>query len=386
MSANLYKLLLLSVVFSLAGCISGSSTSLSQSQDYYDYIQPSFSDYLMVTEKWLAENRSYISDDHDKEITMNMPFELTPKHKTNKAVLLVHGLGDSPYSFSDIAPSLRVQGFHVEVLLLPGHGSKPSDLMLPSYNDWQTIVDHYAGLLKQQYEEVWLGGFSTGGNLVTIHAIENGGIDGLLLFSPGFQSQTPYLEKLAPIASIFFDGYTTDEDNFARYNSAPLNGAIAYSQSAAKLRELLKENQVEIPTLIVLSEADSIIDPEAVNALYKQRFTHPSNQLLWYGESNIGQETVTVSSMKLDGLRISTASHMSPLFAPSNAYYGQDATYTMCMNSMDSDAVAYCEKGGEVWLSAWGYEEEGKVHARLTWNPYYQSLEKAMLEIASAQY
>jgi len=385
MSANLSKLLLLNIVFALAGCISSPATSLNQSQDYYEYLQPSFSEYLMVTEQWLAENRGYIGDDRDKEISMNMPFELTPKHKTNKAVLLVHGLGDSPYGFSDIAPSLQAQGFHVEVLLLPGHGSKPSDLMLPTYNDWQTIVDHYAGLLKQQYQEVWLGGFSTGGNLVTIHAIEKGGIDGLLLFSPGFQSQTPYLEKLAPVASIFFDGYTTDEDNLARYNSAPLKGAIAYSQSAAKLRELLKENQVEIPTLVVLSEADSIIDPKAVHEFYQQRFTNSNNQLLWYGESNIEQDTVTVSSMKLDELRISTASHMSPLFAPANTYYGQDAAYTMCMNSMDSDAVTYCEQGGEVWWSAWGYEENGKVHARLTWNPYYPDLERAMLDVARAQ-
>lgn len=385
MFANLYKLLLLSIAFSLAGCISNPATSLNQSQDYYDYLQPSFSEYLTVTEQWLAENRSYVSDDHDKEVEMNMPFQLMPQYNTNKAVLLVHGLGDSPYSFSDIAPSLQRQGFHVEVLLLPGHGSKPRDLMLPTYDDWQTIVDHYAGLLKQQYEEVWLGGFSTGGNLVTVHALEQGGIDGLLLFSPGFQSQTPYLEKLAPVASIFFDGYTTDEDNPARYNSAPLNGAIAYTQSAAKLRELLKEYQVNIPTLVVLSEADSIIDPKAVHDFYQQRFTNSNNQLLWYGESNIEQESVTVSSMKLDELRISTASHMSPLFASTNAHYGQGASYKMCINGMESDSIAHCEHGGEVWWSAWGYKEEGKIHARLTWNPYYQDLEKAMLDIALAQ-
>ena len=385
MFANLFKSLLLGVVFYLVGCASGTSNALNQSPDYYDYLQPSFGQYLSVTEEWLVENRGYISDEIENEIAMNMPFELFSEHTTNKAVLLVHGLGDSPYSFSDIAPSLQQQGFHVQVLLLPGHGSKPSDLMLPSYNDWQTIVDHYADLLKQDYDEVWLGGFSTGGNLVTIHAIEKGNVDGLLLFSPGFQSQAPYLEKLAPLASLFFDGYSTEEDNLARYNSAPLNGAIAYTDSAVELRKLLKNHKVEVPTLIVLSEADSIIDPKAVNDYYQQRFTNPNNQLLWYGESKLEQDSVTVSSMKLDTLKISTASHMSPLFAPTNPYYGQDAAYTMCMNSMDDDATAFCEKGGDVWWSAWGYEEEGKVHARLTWNPYYQDLEQTMRDVTRTQ-
>ncbi|GAL11561.1 lysophospholipase [Vibrio astriarenae] len=311
MRANLFKAPLLGLVFSLIGCVSSGQNALQESPDYYNYIQPSFNQYLAVTHEWLSENRAYISKEQDKELAMNMPFDLVPENETNKAVLLVHGLGDSPYSFSDIAPSLQQQGFYVQTLLLPGHGSKPSDLMLPTYRDWQTIVDHYASLLKHEYDEVWLGGFSTGGNLVTIHAIENGNIDGLLLFSPGFQSKAPYLEKLAPLASIFFDGYSTQEDNLARYNSAPLKGAIAYSQSAAKLRDLLRDNRIEIPTLVVLSEADSIIDPEAVHDYYQHHFTHPSNQLLWYGESDIEQDTVTVSSMKLDGLRISTASHMS---------------------------------------------------------------------------
>ncbi|GAL11562.1 hypothetical protein JCM19233_2552 [Vibrio astriarenae] len=52
---------------------------------------------------------------------------------------------------------------------------------------------------------------------------------------------------------------------------------------------------------------------------------------------------------------------------------------------MDSDAVSYCEQGGEVWWSAWGYQEEGKVYARLTWNPYYSDLESAMRHVVSTQ-
>lgn len=356
---------------------------LNLSSQYYNYIQPSFSDYTKATQQWLSKNRTYITAQHQKEITMNMPYELKHQHQSDKAILLVHGLGDSPYSFSDLAQTLHQQGFVVQTLLLPGHGSKPEDLMLPTYNDWQQIVDHYANQLKQQYKTVWLGGFSTGGNLVTIHAIEQGNIDGLLLFSPGFQSRTPILEKFAALASIFTDGYTAEERNVARYTSAPLKGAIAYTESARKLRQLLENNEVNVPTLIAISESDSVVDPDAVKDLYLNRFNNKLDKMIWYGESEFSHSNIKSLTMKLSSERISTGSHMSPLFAPTNSYYGKQGERRMCMNSFDDAAIENCENGAEVWFSAWGYEEENKIHARLTWNPHYADLAGELSKITS---
>lgn len=377
-------LAILTIIIATVGCSNSnfqSASPLNESDNYYNYIQPTYAQYLQESRVWLSKNRTYISEQHELELAMNMPFELSPVAPTDKAILLVHGLGDSPYSFSDLANTMRKQGFHVQALLLPGHGSKPSDLMLPNYSDWQQIVDHYANLLKQEYKHVWLGGFSTGGNLVTIHAIEQGNIDGLLLLSPGFQSRTPILEKLAPFASLFFDGYESQENNIARYTSAPINGAIAYSDSASKLRGLLQDHQVTIATLIAISEADSIIDPEAVSELYQEHFTNPNNQLVWYGEKPTKGSSIHSLPMHLDKLKISTGSHMSPIFSPTNRYYGKHGEKRMCMNSFSDEATEYCSNGGDVWYSAWGYEEEGKVHARLTWNPYYKDLEQRIHHI-----
>lgn len=372
-------------VLTIVGCALGQNTvsvSLNNSGKYYQYIQPSYDDYLIKTKDWLGENRRYITANKSKELSMNMPFKLGDKHISEKAILLVHGLGDSPYSFSDLATSLHEQGFYVQTLLLPGHGSKPEDLMLPTYKDWQYFVDHYANLLKQDFDNVWLGGFSTGGNLVTIHTIEHQGISGLMLFSPGFQSKTPKLERLAPLAALFFDGYEAEEKNIARYTSAPLKGAIAYSESAVKLRALLKQNTVTVPTLIAISEADSVVDPYAVKDLYLKHFDNDSNQLIWYGESTFEATSITSLNMTLVSLKVSTGSHMSPLFSSNNPYYGLGGERLMCMNSFNEDANIACENGNEVWYSAWGYEEEGKIHARLTWNPYYEQLEQYMFKLA----
>lgn len=378
----LWRLLLIALfLISAQGCASmyQKQSDLHLSAAYYNYLQDDFARYVEVTRQWLADHRNFISDDRGKELAMNSPFALNPANDTDKAVLLVHGLGDSPYYFKDVASLLQQQGFHVQVLLLPGHGSQPADLMLPSYGDWQNMVDHYASLLKRDYQEVWLGGFSTGANLVTIHAIEQGGIDGLLLFSPGFETHVPFIEKLAPLVASFVDwGWVAEETNIARYSSSPVRASISYSASATKVRNLLASHRVEIPTMIVISEADSVINPDAIKDYFDTRFTHPANTLIWYGEAEISGEKLIVKSMQLPELKISTGSHMGALFSPENSYFGQHGEKRMCRNGFDRSDRERCEQGEEVWFSAWGYSEPDKIFARLTWNPYFSEMSEIL--------
>ena len=383
----IFKKLVLIVIVNvmLIGCslqLHKEKQSLNLSAQYYDYIQPSFQRYLTVTETWLRQNRNFISIDSEKELAMNMPFELGDASRSDKAILLVHGLGDSPYSFSDISQSLIQQGFYVQVLLLPGHGSKPQDLTLPRYEDWQRHVDHYANLLKQQFKSVWLGGYSTGGNLVTIHAIEHKNIEGLMLFAPGFQSNIPIIERFAGVAALFVDVVEREETNLVKYSSGVTNGALAYTESAFKLRELLAHNPVSIPSLMVISEADSAVDANAVKNMYLKYFTHPDNQLIWYGNKKENHTKIRYFSMKLEQQKISSGSHMSPLFAPNNAYYGLSGARRKCQVKFLKTPKHHCQKRYDnLWFAAWGYQEEGKKHTRLTWNPHYKALEQSMLMI-----
>lgn len=378
---TLWALLIATSIMFISGCSNNdtSRTPMYESQNYYNYLQPTFDQYVHTTTKWLKENRAYISEQHTTEIAMNAPYSKGDP-KSDKAILLAHGLGDSPFSFIDIADSLAEQGFYVQVVLLPGHGSDPKHMEMVEYQDWQIMIDHYAEQLKQQFNQVWLGGFSTGANLVSIHALEKQGIDGLMLFSPGFQTTTPILEKLTPLASIFTEGWFTEEDNLAKYNSGLLVSALAYSESAKVFRNKISGEQLDIPVLLVISEADSVIDANAVNKYFEQHFTHSKSRLVWYGENKKFKLPTKVErySMQRNDLKISTASHMSPLFAPHNSYYGQNGKKIICENSFRSSAVKACKQGEKTWFSAWGYTEADRIHARLTWNPYYNELEKTM--------
>lgn len=365
-------------VFVTAG-IFGCSTknedpSFAHSTSLPSYQQDSYQSYVTETQQWLEENRAYKSGDHQLEVALNSPFEVTPNKPNGEAVLLVHGLGDSPYSFHDIAEHLAGQGYLVRAILLPGHGSKVGDLILPRFEDWRGVVDHHTDLLLEDYPTVWLGGYSTGANLVTSRALEDDRVSGLLLFSPAFQP-TSTAVKYAGFASLFMQWADQDpEDNMLRYNSLPMNGAAVYYDTVSEVQNKLAAYDFSKPTVMVLSEGDSVVDTAAAVDWFNRQFLNPANRLIWQGESAPSGERVIQQSMKLPDYRVSNGSHMGMLFHPNNPYYGTKGTVAICDNGQPEEGYNACLRGEEMWYSSYGYQESGKVHARLTFNPYFEEM------------
>ncbi|WP_051216102.1 alpha/beta hydrolase [Ferrimonas futtsuensis] len=347
--------------------------------------QSSFDAYREETRRWLRDNRAFVSGDTLAEIEANTPFEVIPHEGARRGILLVHGLSDSPTYFEDIAQSLANRGFLVRTLLLPGHGSRPADLQLASLQSWNRAVAHHTKLLGEQVDELWLGGFSTGANLVTTEAIDNPRIDGLLLFSPGFEPRfkttalSPYLDWLVTWANL------DPETNYYRYESLTMHGAALYYQSSVQVRDALVRKGVDRPALVTISAADSVIAPQGVLSLFQEHFTHPGSQLVWYGELETPPSRTTTLPGRLPKQRIASIAHMSVLFRPDNKYYGRQGRYRICDNGQSEQLEAACPQNPQPWYGAWGTKEPDQMVARLSWNPYYRELE-AQLDsmIASA--
>ena len=337
-----------------------------------NYSQSSFQQYMNETKQWLAEHRVFKSNDQEKELAVNLPFEIKPNKPNGKGVLLVHGLGDSPFSFTDVAQHLADQGYLVRSILLPGHGSKVADLMLPNLEDWQNVVHHHTQLLKEQTEEVWLGGYSTGANLVTSEALKDNDIEGLLLFSPAFKPGSSTV-KFAKIASYFLTWADQDpETNPIRYNSLPMHGAAVYYDTAKIVQQDLEGNKYTKPVFMIASEGDNVIDTTFATSVFETQFTNIKNQLVWQGENTFPANNATTFSMNRPDLKIVDGSHMGLLFSPNNPEYGEKGTVRICSNGQTEEQEQACEEGANVWFSSYGIKEEGKIFARLTYNPYFK--------------
>ena len=103
--------------------------------------------------------------DLQQVVDLVSPFEL--KHESSKKlVLLIHGLTDSPFLFHDLAYEFYQQGFSVRTLLLPGHGTAPSALIETKESEWRKATRYAMSRAIADFDQVYLGGFSTGGALI----------------------------------------------------------------------------------------------------------------------------------------------------------------------------------------------------------------------------
>lgn len=339
--------------------------------------QDSFASYQQQTRQWLRRHRHFTSPRIDAELDYNTPQQWLPAGTPRGGILLVHGLGDSPYSFIDLAPRLAQQGFMVRTVLLPGHGSNPQDLITVSIADWQRVVHEQTRLLQRDAGTVYLGGFSTGGNLVTSEALQNPGIAGLLLFSPAFKSGSRF-DWLAPLAADVKPWLRApdgggDQQSPVRYLNVPTNGFGQFYKTSAVVRDALAERRYDKPVLMVLAQHDSVLNVDYIREAFSEHFSHPQSRLIWYGQPPQGNDPrMQWRSDYLPQQRISQFSHMSVLFSPDNPLYGDGGSLRFCQNGQSSADDAACRRGAPVWYSDWGYREDGKVHARLTFNPYFE--------------
>ena len=136
-------------------------------------------------------------------IEQRLPFELLPNParaslvgdgRFTKAVLLIHGLLDTPFIMRDIAARFAEQGYLVRAVLLPGHGTRPGDLLAVGYREWIDAVAYgIDGLSEKLLGELTLVGFSLGATLAVHQALRRPAPDGvrikaLVMLSPAFRA------------------------------------------------------------------------------------------------------------------------------------------------------------------------------------------------------
>jgi pimeloyl-ACP methyl ester carboxylesterase len=209
----------------------------------------------------------------------NAPFILHHNKVTPKVVVLFHGLSDSPFYLRSIAKALYQQGNNVVVGLLPGHGKKQADEDMQDANLADRWRQHLAEVVKLSAnlgENVYLGGFSTGGTVATEYALLHPDeIKGLILFS-GALALDSSVESMAKIWGIqwlaeWLDGdYQTSGDNPYKYPRVAKFAAFELTEIIFSIRELIEQGNVpNLPIFVAHSVVDKTIPIVGVKNLMK---------------------------------------------------------------------------------------------------------------------
>lgn len=367
------RILFVLIVLSLS-----TAHSVLAADENVDFPEPQadFSAHILAVEQYLLDKQ--MNQRATTDVQYNLPFEqkADPAVQYRGKFLLVHGLNDSPYVFSDVAPELVKRGFDVRAILLPGHGSTPKAQLNISATSWIDATRQHMRLWRRSDKEpIYLGGFSMGAVLATTLALEEKNIAGLLVFSPAYRSTMNNMLRWASIYSRFkpwvFGGMII-EDNPTKYNSIPINGAAQYYELSKNLKNSWGNKKLSMPVLVVASVDDSVVDIDFVSKIFANKFDAESKNLILYSSSvNTGSAAnVEYRNSAYPKLRIINQSHQGVIMAPENPLFGKDGSVLVC-NGNDWPTFSGCLYSTEShWFGAQHTLSPDKVPvARTTYNP-----------------
>lgn len=219
------------------------------------------------------------------------------------AVLLLHGLSDSPYSLRHLGRSLNDSGMHTLGLRLPGHGTTPSGLVAVRWQDMAAAVELAVDYLARHNpgKPLYVVGYSNGAALAIHYALTTLSepqlprVDRLVLISPqiaitsaaAFAVWQGRLGWLLGLEKLAWNEVLPEYDPF-KYGSFAINaGDLSYRitrQINKHITELeptgLLDNMP--PTLAFSSVVDAtVLAPALVHQLYN-RLTNPGNELVLF--------------------------------------------------------------------------------------------------------
>jgi esterase/lipase len=321
------------------------------------------------------------SADRQRILDGNAPFARAPdstcppgkKTPHARGILMTHGLTDSPYSTQNLARFFQKNCFRVLSILLPGHGTRPGDLLDVTWEAWARAVQFGVDALAEEADQVYLFGFSTGGALSIYQSLHDPRVDGLFLFAPAVQI-TP-MARLANLHKLYsgfhpkgrWESLMDDEDPF-KYESFALNGAY----QVHRLTQAIRSQTVSVPLFVVASEDDATVNPEATLAFFVQA-THPLNRMILYSTDTKKATSNHVERVnsRFPEQKIISASHLGIVIAPDDPHYGERGDYAQCGHYFgDAEKYRLCKNRQEDSLGEVTEENLKRgVIRRLTYNP-----------------
>ena len=225
------------------------------------------------------------------EHNWNHSYIMQPEGKPTGAVVLLHGLTDTPYSLRHVADLYRQRGFVVIAIRLPAHGTVPSALSKVHWRDWLAatrLAVREAKRLTTPEAPLHLVGFSNGGALAmkyTLDTLDDPNLakpQQVILISPmiGVTSFARFA-GIAGLPAIFppFANAAwlsvTPEFNPFKYNSFPVNGARqSYLLTSVLQQQIYHDAQdKKLAALPPILTFQSVVDftvstPAIITALY----------------------------------------------------------------------------------------------------------------------
>jgi alpha-beta hydrolase superfamily lysophospholipase len=274
-------------------------------------------------------NHGSLSDPECWSPNWNRSFTLSVE-SPKAAVLLLHGMSDSPYSLRHLGERLQAAGANVLGLRMPGHGTAPSGLVELTWQDMAAAVRVAMRHLAKQNEglPIYVVGYSTGAALAVNYALATlddetlPSIERIVVLSPAigvtsvaalavWQARLGHLLGLEKLAwNVILPEY----DPF-KYGSFAVNAGNVVYQLTNEIQQRLKVlgeqgKLVGVPPILAFSSVvDATVSTPALVSNLFQQLPEGGHELVLF---DINRETEIEPIMNWDPAAVVQALQANP--------------------------------------------------------------------------
>lgn len=219
------------------------------------------------------------------------------------ALLLVHGINDTPYCWRKMAPELA-KSFHLRAMRMPGFGEPIAEYAKYNADDWIASIRDEAKQLRETHQRVFVVAHSLGGAVLIQTLLREGDkqgqlADGVVLLAPAIEvsnqrspifptrfwhrfggllvfTQTTY----NPFGNDAQDPNEQEAPNRVRFSPRNVVNETFRLIDANRNRE----SEISIPVLMVLSNKDNVNDFEASEA-WMDKLATSRKEIFWNNRS-----------------------------------------------------------------------------------------------------
>jgi carboxylesterase len=207
--------------------------------------------------------------DNNQDLTnideLNQGFTLNSEDNTG--LLIVHGLGASPYQTRELADYLSEKGVTISSVRLSGHGTTLKDLEKKEWQDWYVDVEQSYNELKNKTNKTYVLGISLGSAL-TLNLAAKEDLDGIIVIAPPIYLQsekTKYAFLKKYFAKYHYFGVDETQIGYS-YENLPIKTIVEFIDVSDESKNNL--NQIEESIFIIQSHKDILVKPESAKYVF----------------------------------------------------------------------------------------------------------------------
>ncbi|SFI62268.1 alpha/beta hydrolase [Thermoflavimicrobium dichotomicum] len=206
-------------------------------------------------------------------------------------ILLIHGFSGSPSELRPMGQYFIDKGYTVYAPLLAGHGKTAEEMVKTGWRDWwQSVLDAYERLQKEELDHLFVAGLSMGGALTLFLAAQKP-VDGVISMCTPVWIKDRRL-MFVDLVHYFYPFYTPKnrrkrdpeiESMMVPIDRTPLK-CVASLKKFIRTQMRPSLSKVTVPALIVQSRQDETVEPESADYIL-EHISSEKKKLSWYENS-----------------------------------------------------------------------------------------------------